>query len=346
MNNPELFFKRTVKTLASVTGVRSGFPTANAGSVNIIAYHRVVADIAKAEREAIHGIVVSSNTFRKHCELLRKTFDVVSLETAQHFLDGKRKVVRPMAVITFDDGYLDNYVEAFPILNNLGLPATIFLPTDYIGKTTPLPHDRIYWLLKQAFELKLSLSGAFIKAGFSNNKAIRFSNQRDILKLTDSLAYLPNKQREKTILEIEKMLGHNFKDYPAEYQLMNWEMVREMSRKGISFGVHTSSHSVLSAENESQLEYEITGSKTKLEAELGQKVYSFAYPNGQYNNRIKEFVLESGFTIAVTTEKKINKPEADLLSLGRISLCEESTRGIVGTYSAGIASLRLGVCAI
>ena len=83
MNNRKLFFKRSIKSLASIAKTRFGFPSPSAsGAVNIVAYHRVVADIAKAEREAIYGIVVSAETFRRHCKMLKNSFDVVSLETA------------------------------------------------------------------------------------------------------------------------------------------------------------------------------------------------------------------------------------------------------------------------
>ena len=85
MTKTKFLIKRSIKSVASLTNVRGGFPSVTPGSVNIIAYHRVVADIAKAEREAIYGLVVSAATFRRHCELLHRTYDVVSLETALHF---------------------------------------------------------------------------------------------------------------------------------------------------------------------------------------------------------------------------------------------------------------------
>jgi peptidoglycan/xylan/chitin deacetylase (PgdA/CDA1 family) len=344
MTSTKLLIKRSIKSAASVARATIGFaPGVAPGSVNIIAYHRVVADIAKAEREAIYGLSVSTATFRKHCELLKKSFDVVSLETARYFLNGDRKVKRPLAALTFDDGYLDFYEEAFPVLNEFGLPATVFLPTSFIGKDKPLAHDRIYWLVKQALEKSVSLAGAMNRAGVPSEITKEFERPRDLLRLTDLLVHLPNDLREKIIHEMERELGDKFIDYPREYQLLNWEMVREMSRKGINFGAHTANHVVLPLENEQAIEAEIAGSKKALETELGSRVVSFAYPNGEYNARVKQFVARAGFQVAVTTEKKINHPGADLFALGRTSLCEESTRGIAGSYSPGVADLRLGI---
>ena len=342
MTNTKLLIKRSIKSVASIAKAQVGFPPLAPGSVNIIAYHRVVADIAKAEREAIYGIVISSATFRRHCELLRKHYDVVSLETAMHFLDGERKVTRPLAVITFDDGYLDFYEEAFPVLNELGLPATVFLPTNFIGQNKPLAHDRIFWLVKQAQAKSVSIAGALIKAGVEGNVVKGFANSRNLLNLTDKIVYLPNQQRERVIAALENELG-GLNNYPREYQLLNWEMVREMSRKGINFGVHTANHVVLPLEDETVLDSEIIDSKTELERQLNRKIFSFAYPNGEYNARIRRLIAQAGYKIAVTTEKRINQPGADLLALGRTSLCEESTRGLKGIYSPRVADLRLGI---
>lgn len=114
MNKRKLFSTRTAKTFASIARRSVGFPSSPAaGAVNILAYHRIVADIKKAEREAIYGIVISGETFRRHCELLKESSETVSLERAAQILNGAEKPPKkPLAVITFDDGYLDFYTVA------------------------------------------------------------------------------------------------------------------------------------------------------------------------------------------------------------------------------------------
>lgn len=343
MINTGLMIKRSIKSVLSAAKIRGAFPAAAAGDVNILAYHRVVADIRKAEKEAIYGTVVSAETFWKHCEALRKSFDVVSLETAGRFLESGQKAARPLAVITFDDGYLDFYEEAFPILNEFGFPATVFLPTAFIGKPQPLSHDRIYWLVKQSLEKSVSLHEPLAAAGVSKAAIVKMLSSPNVLKITDLIVHLANDLRENIISEMERALGGRFENYPPEYELLDWRMVREMSGKGIGFGSHTARHVILPLEKSSTLEKELADSKTLLEKEIGESVTMFAYPNGEFNDEIKQLVAEAGYKIAVTTKTNINRPGADLLALGRISLCEESTRGIKGTFSARVADLRLGV---
>ena len=334
MFSPKLLVKRSIKSAAAMTRIFRA-PTQN--TVTIIGYHRVVADIAKAEENSIYGLVVSRETFREHCRILKKNFDVVSLDEAAEFLDKGIISYLPKVVITFDDGYLDNYEEAFPILHEFDLPATIFLPTKLIGKDEPLSHDKAFWLAKNALESNLNLEKIFLKAGLQAESG----NFSDTLVLTDKIVYLPTEQRDIIISELEKTLS--ISEYPKEYRLLDWKMVREMSRQGIDFGDHTATHPVLPLEDEKSFESEIFESKEILEKELGKKVTSFAYPNGRYNEKVRRQIVEAGYKLAVTTEKHTNKFGEDLFVLGRTCLCEESTRGVGGHFSPQVAKLRFGV---
>lgn len=338
----KLIIKRSLKSAAAFATGGLGLLRPASASVEIVAYHRVVADIAKAEREAIYGIVISTETFRKHCELLRSSFEVVSLEDSIERLSKKRHSDKPTAVITFDDGYRDFYEQAFPVLQDFQLPATVFLPTDHIGKSTPLAHDRIYWLVKLALENKIPLANAMRRVAATEDLANMFESCTDLLKLTDVLVYLPMDFREKVIDAMETEIGDRFVPYPAEYQLLDWDMVRKMSQSGISFGGHTANHAVLPLEDQAVAEIEIAQCKGKLESELKMKATSFAYPNGEHNATILQMAINAGFRVAVTTASRTNKPGSDPMALGRKSFCEESTRGITGSYSRRVAAQRLG----
>lgn len=338
MFSPKLLVKRSIKSVAALAQI---FRKTKQNSVTVIGYHRVVKDIAKAEEDSIYGLVVSRQTFREHCRILKRNFDVVSLDEACRFLEGGGFSDFPKAVITFDDGYLDNYEEAFPVLREFDLPATIFLPTKMIGKDEPLSHDKAFWLAKNAIERNIQLQDVFMKSGLTSERAYALANTSDVLNLTDNIVYLPAEQRDKIIFELEKIL--EIKQYPREYSLLDWENVREMNENGINFGDHTATHPVLPLEDEILFKSEIFESKQILEKELGQVVHSFAYPNGKYNEEIRLQIIKAGYKVAVTTDKHINKSGEDLFALGRICLCEESTRGIVGKFSRQVAKLRFGI---
>jgi len=342
MTDTKLLIKRSIKSAAAMARSRMPRRSRSSEDVNIIAYHRVVADIEKAEDESYYGLVVSTSTFREHCELLKQNYSVVSLEHAADVLKRKRRSHRPLAVITFDDGYLDFYEEAFPILKELGITATVFLPTTCIGQDQPLAHDRIFWLLRLASKNGIAVAAALERSGVSPSIARLFSSTSNLHVLTERLVYLPDNTREKVIAELEAVIPQ-FREYPREFRLLNWDQIREMSAAGIGFGGHTANHVVLPIESGFTAEFEIAKSKSELESQIKRAVTTFAYPNGEYDPAIRRLVSDAGFKVAVTTEKKFNRPGTDPLALGRFSLCEESTRGIRGMFSPKIAALRLGL---
>lgn len=87
---------------------------------------------------------VSTGLFRKQMEYLTKHYNVIPVsEIASKVAEGSNFEPRTIA-ITFDDGYLDNYTNAYPILAELNMPATIFIPAGYMGRGTILPHDRAF----------------------------------------------------------------------------------------------------------------------------------------------------------------------------------------------------------
>ncbi|MBL8202932.1 MAG: polysaccharide deacetylase family protein [Blastocatellia bacterium] len=341
MGQFSLFAKRSLKSLAASCG-GNRFLNRNRrrpNDVSILAYHRVVADIVRAEYDACYGLVVSAETFERQLRIVQQHYEVVTMDDAAQIIRGEKRCQKPAAVITFDDGYADNYEVAWPILKRLGLPAMIYLPTSMIGQQQPLDHDRVHWLVLLAEARGVKLEEHLQRAGIAN--AAEITAQADALAIIESLVYLPMSQRRAVIESLEGELGTI--TYPTGYRLMDWEMVCEMAQSGISFGSHTAHHPVLTYEDEATIETEINQSKQKLKDLLGQATAHFAYPNGYYNELVRGYVAKAGFATAVTTERRVVKAGDDLLTCGRFSLCEESTRGISGKFEAAIARLRLGL---
>jgi peptidoglycan/xylan/chitin deacetylase (PgdA/CDA1 family) len=93
----------------------------------VVAFHRVQPTVDRDD-----GLTVDVRTFERHCRFFRRRFRVVPLRQIVRKLERGERLRRELA-ITFDDGYRDNYEWAAPVLQKLGLPATFFVVTDWMG---------------------------------------------------------------------------------------------------------------------------------------------------------------------------------------------------------------------
>src|SRR5262249_1535022 len=118
----------------STNGDRPWIRRRRSGTVTILVYHRV-----NDERDPFFP-ATPIRAFTQQREYVAGQFGVSRLEDAAEAIVQER-VPAAAVVVTFDDGYMDNYVNAFPVLKRLGIPATIFLATDAIGTGRVLWHD-------------------------------------------------------------------------------------------------------------------------------------------------------------------------------------------------------------
>jgi len=98
------------------------------GQASILMYHSV------GNNEAF--FTVKPEEFNKQIEfLVRNKYNIISLQNLAQTLKNEKNIKKKTIILTFDDGYKDNYINVFPILKKYDLPATIFIATDYVGKT-------------------------------------------------------------------------------------------------------------------------------------------------------------------------------------------------------------------
>mgnify|MGYP000889128760 CR=1 FL=1 len=104
-----------------------------AGTLTILCYHRILPSELKSA-SAFPDLAVTPGSFRAHCETLKTRYDVQTLSDCVDLLYAGNAGPKPLASITFDDGYRDNYEYAAPVLDSLGLRATFFIIAGLAGK--------------------------------------------------------------------------------------------------------------------------------------------------------------------------------------------------------------------
>jgi peptidoglycan/xylan/chitin deacetylase (PgdA/CDA1 family) len=247
---------------------------------------------------------------------LLKTHKIFSLEEIANIISENKSLPKKAAVITFDDGYKDNYTNAFPVLKKYKIPATIFLTTGNIGSNNLFWWDKLEYILVNTKIKRFDLGDfGYI---FTPSKGNKFKTLDEIItRFTrvseDKKWKLINELLEKSDVEIPKDIGKNI--------IMSWDDVKEMNENGIDFGAHTVTHPILTKISIKQAKNEIINSKRDIEKRLKKSVNTFSYPNGltnDFNNDIKDLIKESGFVCATTIIPKMTTKKSDLFELGRL----------------------------
>jgi peptidoglycan/xylan/chitin deacetylase (PgdA/CDA1 family) len=260
--------------------------------------------------------------FSQQMQYLARNYTLLSLEEAVN-TTVRGTIPDSAVVITFDDGYRDNYTCAFPVLKRLGIPATIFLATGAIGTGKVLWHDKVFSAFRQTRMPFLTNWGSNGSTGYPLGTV-----REKLLAQSEVLGLLRSVDEGSRSALIDELLAKlDVDDGEKDLDLMlTWEHVVEMRQHGISFGSHTVTHPILSTLPIKRLQMEIYESKKTIEEKLGASVIAFAYPNGKredFNDRIKALVKQAGYMCALTTAFGSNGHRQDLFELRRATPWDE-----------------------
>jgi peptidoglycan/xylan/chitin deacetylase (PgdA/CDA1 family) len=295
------------------------------GKVLILTYHRILPeDVLNQDPVVQEGMYVRSDVFESQVLFLKKHFSVLSFAELLNYWSGTAlDAEKCYCVITFDDGWLDNYLYAFPILRRHQIPATIFLPTALIGTDQWFWPDKLTYFLKRCFSR--SVAG-------ERKESLRVLKNRypwltplnggqgepDIDAIIEACKSQSPENIESLLGEGSRILGI---DFPTERILMHWGEVEDMSNHGISFGSHSSTHKIFTTISIQEVQKEVTASLYALRNKNINVVPVLAYPNGNYNREIIRQVKAAGYEAAVSTRFGYEGcSSTDLFELKRVAV--------------------------
>jgi peptidoglycan/xylan/chitin deacetylase (PgdA/CDA1 family) len=323
------FARRSAAAVFHLSGAYKAFLK---GKVLILMYHRVLPEKDLIRFYTQPGMHVLESVFLMQMNFFQQNFNVLSLDDLLHYwatggLDNNQRY----CVITFDDGWLDNYLYAYPILKEKGIPATIFLPTSFIGTDQWFWPDRLSYLLKNYHSNKLpqekreAIQG-LVRNYLASEPAGTTTCLDEIDPLIELFKRLPAKMIESFIREASSLLEA---EVPHDRLLLDWNEVQEMSGDGISFGAHSASHQILTNLSLENACSEIEEPLKVLQAQNISLSPVFCYPNGNYNRDIAECVKACGYKAAVSTHfgHESRFPE-DPYSLKRIGMHNDISNSI------------------
>ena len=278
-------------------------------SVRILYYHRV--------NEDGHPFfdAISTSVFEQQMRYLARHYKVVPLGEATRLLEegGRPEMV---VAVTFDDGYRDNYANAFPILKRYGLPATIFLTTGSLDSGEPLWFERLAEAIQKTTRECIDLEIDIPRRFWLRTERERLDSNAQIFGL---LRQMDTATCQEHLAEVLRLLGPVAAS-ERRNRMLTWDQVREMKAHGIDFGGHTVNHPFLSRLTPDQALWEVSECKRRIEAELQHPAGYFAYPNGQpedFAASNKELLRVAGYRAAVTTIWGMNYQSTDRMELRR-----------------------------
>lgn len=327
--------KQTLATALYATGALSWLTRKRLrGRAVVLTYHRVLGDADLARTWSHPAIVVRTRTFDRHLDTLRRHFDVISLAEFTARIEAQQPFDRPACLITFDDGWLDTYGEAWPVLRAHQAPAVVFLPVDFIGT------DRMFWQERSGALLSAIVDRAGRDAAFADRARaalaphgldglIGLTGQTARLAIMDAMQTRKIEDPGSTRSPLQTLvdLAGDSNGGSAD-AFMTWTHVREMAADGISFGGHGVTHRLLTTLTTPEATAEVTGSRAALERELPGHAMSFCYPNGNWNPAIADAVRDAGFRVAFSTERGTAGPDSQRFAVRRINMHEDVTRSV------------------
>lgn len=287
-------------------------------SLWIMMYHRILPKEDARYSLEEPGMIVEPDTFHMHLKLLKQQFDILRFEEWIALNQQGSALPKRCCVITFDDGWHDNYEFALPFLKQEKVPATLFAVVDKIGTDFQFWPNIVSLLLTsenaQSLAVEPVFANAFSQIGTPSNKP----NREYIAAIIHHL-----KQHEDHVLYsmLERLGWRTRVSFSTPRALMNWDEIRVMENSGlIDIGCHTATHQRLNAQlTQDALYKEIVESRDVLTTQCKKPANLFCFPNGDYNEAALTLV-KNHYDAAVTTQRGIVRLRHDKHQLTRIGL--------------------------
>lgn len=303
---------------------RHALPAPQHRLLTILCLHRILPHLAK-NRYYDPGLVFTPEALAELCQFLTRRYEVLPLAEALPRWEAAPPADKPIAVLTFDDGYRDNFIHARPILEACRLRATFFVIAG-LADTTDTPwYDRLGRAM-------LLLDTDTVKELPLQSLPRRDPAARARALVEHAKQWTPTER----IAIVEKLETAAGTKHPADDRdlAMSADQLRDLARAGHEIAAHSMTHPILTQCTDAELASETHGARIRLESLLDRPIRTFCYPNGSYDTRVLAAVKAAGYDAAVTTQSGINNLHTPRCELARIYLHEERLSRPWGGISA------------
>lgn len=262
--------------------------------LTIVAYHRICDIDDVNDRELVSATV---DDFDWQISYIKKHYTPLTFEQVIGQLVSGNKLPGNSVVVTFDDGFADNYLNAYPILKKHAVPATFFIATSYIGS------NETFWF-NFLSRMLMHRPGESFEIQSHEYQIPEDIDQRlnQVPVILDVCKQVQNIKRLEILKDIQTQLNYSDKcDILAKP--MTWDNIREMCENGMEIGSHTVTHPILSQLTPEEIRVEIHDSKNEIEKQLDREIHTISYPEGMeyaFNLDVLSEVEKAGYLLGAT----------------------------------------------
>lgn len=302
----------------------------------VLMYHRVAELPSDVWR-----IAVSPAHFEQHLHVLRTMYTVVPLGELADAV-AQQTLRKPVVAVTFDDGYVDNFLTAKPILEQYEIPATFFVASGNIGKPDEFWWDELEQLVLATPRLPAHYSGTIAQQLIAANlttetnltESLRQQHQHWdantqapptqraalYLELWRALQPLPHAEQQPHLQHLRQWAGV-LPGCRPQYRSLTGSELLELSRNPLfTIGVHTVSHPALASHSPAYQQRELLDNQAFLRQATTQPANLVAYPYGNFSPETLAVVAQNGFAAAVTTVPHTISATSNNYALGRFQV--------------------------
>lgn len=312
------------------------------GKAVVLTYHRVLPSERQRNSFSSNAIVVTPETFELHLRFIRRFLRPVTPAEFTRRLSSGEPFESRTCLVTFDDGWYDNMEYALPLLRKYGVPAVLFVPTDFPDGDRHFWYDRLSRLLFYAWQHRGMADEFFDRHGARDVLTMDEQAARQAIRsIVSNLKSTPEATINEAIEELQAALARTRPDlclYGEDY-FLTWPQLAMLSKSEIFFiGSHAVTHTPMTEIDLETVSEELVRSKTEIQRRLDVEPALFAYPNGNVNAQIARRVRDAGYALAFTTEVGFVSTHCSPWQLRRINMFEYAA-GSRRTLLARIAGL-------
>lgn len=323
--------RRTIRRLLAFTLYYSGMLWLYAAvrlrrKAVVLLYHRVLP--GGTDSCSHPGIVVTPRTFDMHLAFLTRHFCPLSQAEFQQELAAS-SFRRRACLVTFDDGWHDNFEHAHPLLQKHSVPAIFFVATRYIGTNDTFWQERLTRLLSLAAAHDPIADSILTDIGMDkHSRTCAKGSRQTARKVVTSCKSQSQTAAFDLICRLESALDGipGCRAHGAD-RFMSWDQVQWMSQIGlVTIGSHAHSHTRLTLLGYRSALDELKQSRRELEAHAIPTPAACAYPNGDVNDSVEAAAVDAAFTMGFGTKPGLVAHNSEAMHLRRVNIHEADAR--------------------